>query len=59
MPLGPPLVPTVHCDAPEPKGSVLSSALKTVRTAVAVPENELKRWRRTFEANAKLVNGDK
>jgi solute carrier family 25 aspartate/glutamate transporter 12/13 len=59
MPPGFPLVPTVHCDTPEPKSSVLSTALKTVRTAVAVPENELKRWRRTFEANAKLVNGEK
>lgn len=54
------IVPTAHCDAPESKNSVLSSALKTVRTAVAVPENELKRWRRTFEVNAKVVvNGDK
>ncbi|EKM84071.1 hypothetical protein AGABI1DRAFT_97017 [Agaricus bisporus var. burnettii JB137-S8] len=54
-----PVLQTVHCDTPESKSSVLSSALKTVRTAVAVPENELKRWRRTFEANAKLVNGEK
>lgn len=53
------IVPTAHCDAPEPKGA-LSSALKTVRTAVAVPESELKRWRRTFESNAKVVvNGEK
>jgi solute carrier family 25 aspartate/glutamate transporter 12/13 len=29
--------------------------LKTVRNAIAVPENELKRWRRVFDANAKVV----
>ncbi len=52
-------VPTAQRDAPEPKGSALSSAFKTVRTAVAVPESELKRWRRTFETNAKVINGDK
>nr|GAT57466.1 mitochondrial inner membrane protein [Mycena chlorophos] len=37
------------------KGS-LSSAL---RKAVTVPESELKRWRRTFDSNAKVVNGEK
>ncbi|KAJ3573542.1 hypothetical protein NP233_g2362 [Leucocoprinus birnbaumii] len=50
-----PIVPTIHADA----DSKLSSALRSVRTAVAVPESELKRWRRTFEANAKVVNGEK
>lgn len=54
-----PILPTIHADAPSSKTSALSSALKTVRTAVAVPESELKRWRRTFEANAKVVNGEK
>jgi solute carrier family 25 aspartate/glutamate transporter 12/13 len=54
-----PIVPTTHADAPDSKNSALSSALKTVRTAVAVPESELKRWRRTFEANAKVVNDEK
>jgi len=44
---------------PNPKSSPLSSAFKTVRTAVAVPENELRRWRRTFEVNAKVINGEK
>ncbi|KAJ7109932.1 mitochondrial carrier domain-containing protein [Mycena epipterygia] len=43
-------IPTIHAD------SSLTSALKT---AVAVPETELKRWRRTFDANAKVVNGEK
>lgn len=52
-------VPTVQCDAPESKGSAFSSAIKSVRTAVAVPESELKRWRRTFEKNAKAFNGEK
>ncbi|KAJ7293054.1 mitochondrial carrier domain-containing protein [Mycena rebaudengoi] len=31
----------------------------TVRTAVAVPESELKRWRRTFDSNAKVIGGEK
>ncbi|KAF8167349.1 mitochondrial carrier domain-containing protein [Crassisporium funariophilum] len=52
------IFPTVHCDS-DGSTSLTASALQTVRTAVAVPESELKRWRRTFEANAKVVNGDK
>ncbi|KAJ6483892.1 mitochondrial carrier domain-containing protein [Mycena vulgaris] len=44
------IFPTIHADSP------ITSALKT---AVAVPETELKRWRRTFDANAKVVNGEK
>lgn len=52
------ILPTVECDADDSK-SFTKSALQTVRTAVAVPENELKRWRRTFDSNAKEVNGEK
>ncbi|KAJ7675333.1 mitochondrial carrier domain-containing protein [Mycena rosella] len=43
------IFPTVHADSP----------LAALKTAVAVPETELKRWRRTFDANAKVVNGEK
>lgn len=50
---------TVHCDSDGASSSLTSSALKTVRTAVSVPETEIKRWRRTFDANAKVVNGEK
>ncbi|KAJ7161297.1 mitochondrial carrier domain-containing protein [Mycena crocata] len=50
------ILPTIHSDS---DGSSLTSALKSVRTAVAVPETELKRWRRTFDVNAKVVNGEK
>ncbi|KAF9245862.1 mitochondrial carrier domain-containing protein [Melanogaster broomeanus] len=46
---------TVHCDASDGPVSLSGSALKTVRNAIAVPENELKRWRRVFDANAKVV----
>jgi len=51
----------VHCDAdPEATSSRAASAIKTVKSAMAVPENELKRWRRTFDANAQVtVNSDK
>jgi len=39
--------------------SITKNAIQTVRTAVAVPESELKRWRRIFDANAQDVNGEK
>jgi solute carrier family 25 aspartate/glutamate transporter 12/13 len=51
------LFPTIHADSD--KSGSLTAALKSVRTAVAVPETELKRWRRIFDANAKVVNGEK
>ncbi|KAF8634876.1 hypothetical protein AX15_000630 [Amanita polypyramis BW_CC] len=53
-----PILPTVHCDAERPP-SLTASAFSTVRTAVSVPENELKRWRRTFDSHAKIVNAEK
>ncbi|KAF9486576.1 mitochondrial inner membrane protein [Pholiota conissans] len=53
------LFPTVHCDANAAQPSITKTAFQTVRTAVAVPENELRRWRRTFDANAKVVNGER
>src|SRR5215471_3438810 len=49
------LFPTVHSDAPGPSGIV-----NTVRSAVSIPESELKRWRRIFDANATItVDGKK
>lgn len=57
------LFPTpVHCDSEETpsSSSIAATALSSVRNAVAVPENELKRWKRTFDANAKvIVEGEK
>ncbi|KAF8808133.1 mitochondrial carrier [Phlegmacium glaucopus] len=58
MPSWSSILPTVHCDS-GPSSSLTASALQTMRTAVAVPENELKRWRRTFDNNAKLINGER
>ncbi|CAA7264836.1 unnamed protein product [Cyclocybe aegerita] len=52
------VLPTVHADS-DGSSSITKSALNTVRTAVSVPESELKRWRRTFDSNAKVVNGEK
>jgi len=52
------ILPTVHCDSDGTK-SITKNALDTVRTAVAVPESELKRWRRIFDANAKDIKGEK
>ncbi|KIK87034.1 hypothetical protein PAXRUDRAFT_152448 [Paxillus rubicundulus Ve08.2h10] len=46
---------TVYCDAQDGPSSLTGAALKSVRNAVAVPESELKRWRRVFDANANIV----
>jgi len=51
---------TVHCDSDSPgRVSLTASALKSVRTALDVPERELRRWKRVFDANAKDFNGEK
>ncbi|KII93679.1 hypothetical protein PLICRDRAFT_49701 [Plicaturopsis crispa FD-325 SS-3] len=51
------IFPTVYNDSD--KGTI-GSIRSAVSSAVAVPENEIKRWRRTFDANAKVeVNGEK
>lgn len=50
----PRLFSTVHCDAEK---STAASALSSVKSAMAVPESELKRWRRAFDANAKVSPG--
>ncbi|KAL4070705.1 mitochondrial carrier domain-containing protein [Scleroderma citrinum] len=56
----PPLLPTAYCDAQADSSSLTNSALKTVRSAVSTPETELRRWKRVFDANAKVaVNGEK
>ncbi|KAI0363620.1 mitochondrial carrier [Pilatotrama ljubarskyi] len=59
----PRIFPTVFCDsdqaAPAP-ASRAASALNTVKSVMAIPESELKRWRRTFDANAQtIVDGQK
>lgn len=51
----------IHCDAPagaeKEKGSKLA---KVIKSAVAAPEGEIKKWRRTFDVNAKtVVEGEK
>ncbi|KAG1757250.1 mitochondrial carrier domain-containing protein [Suillus lakei] len=54
------VISTVHCDADVASSSLTGSALKSVRDVVAAPENEMKRWRRIFEANAKVMtDGEK
>ncbi|GJE89667.1 mitochondrial carrier [Phanerochaete sordida] len=52
-----PLMSTIHCDTP-PQTSIASkaaNAVQTVKSAMSVPESELKRWRRTFDTNAQVV----
>ncbi|KAH7881032.1 mitochondrial carrier domain-containing protein [Lentinula edodes] len=48
--------PVVHCDS---DSSLAASAIKSVRTAVSVPETELRRWRRIFDVNSKIINGER
>lgn len=45
---------TVHCDSDAPT-SRAASTINTVKSAISVPESELKRWRRSFDANAQTV----
>ena len=52
----PQALPTIHGDS---DGKTASRAVSALRLVGATPENELKRWRRTFDANAKVVNGEK
>ncbi|KAF8495483.1 hypothetical protein F5888DRAFT_1711227 [Russula emetica] len=45
----------VDCD-----GNPAACVIQTVKSAVRVPESEIKRWRQTFEANTKsLIDGEK
>lgn len=53
----PRIFPTVHCDS-SGGSSALAGAVDTVRSAVAVQETELTRWRKAFEANAKTEAKD-
>lgn len=54
------LFPTIHCDAGKEQSTTTPSVLSTVKSAVAGPESELKRWRKAFDANAKVeINGEK
>ncbi|KAF8346951.1 mitochondrial carrier domain-containing protein [Amanita rubescens] len=39
--------------------SLKAAALSSVRTAVSIPESELKRWRRIFDTHAKTINNEK
>jgi hypothetical protein len=46
-----PDIPTIHADSgARPLG---------LKKVVAVPDSELKRWRRTFDANAIVIEGEK
>ncbi|KAI0778715.1 mitochondrial carrier [Trametes elegans] len=52
----PRIFPTVFCDSDQsPPTSRAASALNAVKNVMAVPESELKRWRRTFDTNAQTV----
>lgn len=55
MATSPPDLPTIHADS-DTRPLVTMSGLKSV---VTVPDSELKRWRRTFDANAITLEGEK
>lgn len=46
---------TIHADSPDTATSVAVSALTTIKSATSVPQSELTRWRRTFDASAQTV----
>jgi solute carrier family 25 aspartate/glutamate transporter 12/13 len=53
-------LPVVHADSGDTNGGATSRVVQSVKSAVRAQESELKRWRRTFDANAKaVVNGEK
>jgi solute carrier family 25 aspartate/glutamate transporter 12/13 len=53
-------LPVVHADSENSDGSAAARVVQTVKSAVRVPESEMKRWRRTFDGNAKtVVSGEK
>ncbi|CDO73098.1 hypothetical protein BN946_scf185007.g152 [Trametes cinnabarina] len=58
----PRIFPTLYCDSGDDSAptSRAVAAINTVKSAMSVPESELKRWRRTFESNAQtVVDGQK
>jgi hypothetical protein len=47
-------------DSENPDGSAAARVVQSVKSAVRAQESEIKRWHRTFGANAKvIVNGEK
>jgi solute carrier family 25 aspartate/glutamate transporter 12/13 len=53
-------LPVLHADSGNSDGSAASRVVQTVKSAVRVQESEIKRWRRTFDTNAKaVVDGEK
>ena len=50
----------MHADSGNGDGTATARVVQSVKSAVRVPESEIKRWRRTFDSNAKsLVDGEK
>ncbi|KAI0285387.1 mitochondrial carrier [Russula aff. rugulosa BPL654] len=53
-------LPIVHADSGDSDGNAAARVVQSVKSAVRVPESEIKRWRRTFDSNAKsLVEGER
>src|SRR5712691_3409249 len=60
MTSSPNTLPVVHADSGNPDASRTARVVQSVKSAVRVQESEIKRWRRTFDANAKaVVEGEK
>ncbi|KAI0308272.1 mitochondrial inner membrane protein [Multifurca ochricompacta] len=53
-------LPVVHADSGNSDGRAASRVVQSVKSVVRAQESEIKRWRRTFDGNAKAVaNGEK
>lgn len=53
-------LPVVHADSGDTSGGATSRVVQSVKSVVRTQESELKRWRRTFDSNAKtVVDGEK
>ncbi|KAH9982982.1 mitochondrial carrier [Lactifluus volemus] len=53
-------LPVLRADSENPDGSTAARVVQSVKSAVLAQESEIKRWHRTFDANAKvIVNGER
>jgi hypothetical protein len=60
MTSSPNALPVLRADSGNPDGSTAARVVQSVKSAVRTQESEIKRWRRTFDANAKaVVDGEK
>jgi solute carrier family 25 aspartate/glutamate transporter 12/13 len=60
MSSSPKSLPVLHADSGNADGNPASRVVQSVKSAVRAQESEIKRWRRSFDANAKaIIKGEK